>query len=91
MDTRFTDTDVAVDEVEEAIMREMKGPGRLLGYRAMQKKLRQVHNLRVRRDLVHAVMYNVDPDGLEERAPCSKKRKEEKPFHCSRNELGTFP
>ena len=34
-----------VDEVEEAITREIEGPGRLLGYRAMQKKLRQVHML----------------------------------------------
>ena len=36
-DIRYTDTDVAVDEVEEAVTREMEGPGRLLGYRAMQK------------------------------------------------------
>ena len=42
-DIRYTDTDVAVDEVEEAVTREMEGPGRLLGYRAMQKKLRQVY------------------------------------------------
>ena len=46
-DIRYTDTDVAGDEVEEAITREIEGPGRLLGYRAMQKKLRQVYNLRV--------------------------------------------
>ena len=61
--------------------------------RAMQKKLSQVHNLRVPRDLVHAVMYNVDPDALEERAPCFKKNKkeEERPFHYSRNELDPFP
>ena len=44
-DIRYKDTDVAVDEVEEAITREIEGPGRLLGYRAMQKKLRQVHML----------------------------------------------
>ena len=37
-DIRYTDTDVAVDEVEEAVTWEMEGPGRLLGYRAMQKK-----------------------------------------------------
>ena len=41
-DIRYTDTDVALDEVEEAVAvtREMEGPGKLLGYRAMQKKLR---------------------------------------------------
>lgn len=91
-DMRYTDTDVAVDEVEEAITREIEGPGRLLGYRAMQKKLRQVYNLRVSRELVHAVMYNVAPDALEERALCfKKKKKEERPFHYSRNELDPFP
>ena len=64
-DIRYTDTDVAVDEVEEAVTREMEGPGRLLGYRAMKKKLRKVHDLRVPRDLVHAVMYNVDPVSMD--------------------------
>ena len=29
LDVRYTDTDVAVDEVEEAITQEMEGPGRL--------------------------------------------------------------
>ena len=50
----------------------MEGQGRLLGYRAMQKKLRQVHDLRVPRDLVNDVMYHVDPVALKERAPCFK-------------------
>ena len=66
---------VAVDEVEEAVTWEMEGPGRLLGHRAMQKKPRQVHDLRVPQDLVHTVMYNVDPVSMEERAPCFKKKK----------------
>ena len=57
---RYMDADVAVDEVEEAITQEIEGPGRLPGYRAMQEKLRQVYNLRVPRDLVHAVMYNMN-------------------------------
>lgn len=75
LDVRYTDTDVAVDEVEEAITQEMEGPGRLQGHRAMQKKLRQVHDLRVPRGLVHAVMYNIDPVSFEERTPCFKKKK----------------
>ena len=48
---RYTDTDVVVDEVEEAVTQEMEGPGRLLGYRAMQKKLRKVHDLGA--DFIH--------------------------------------
>ena len=69
-----------MDEVEEAVTWEMEGPSRLLGYRAMQKKRRKVHNLRVPRDLVHAVMYNVDPVSLEERAPCFKRKKKKGNF-----------
>ena len=59
---RYKDADVAVDEVKEAIMQEIEGPGRLPGYRAMQEKLRPVHTLGVPGDLVRAVMmYNMDP------------------------------
>ena len=51
---------------------ELEGPGKLLGYRAMQKKIRQVD---VPRDLVHAVMYDLDPEGLENRHVFAKKMK----------------
>ena len=62
-----------MDEVEEALKKELEGPGKLIGYRALHKKLRQVHELSVPRDLVYDVMYNVDPDALAERAPQVKK------------------
>ena len=64
-----------MDQVEASMKYEMEGTGKLLGYRAMQKKLRQVHDLFLSRDLVHAVMYNVDPTALEERAPQFKQNK----------------
>ena len=76
----YTDIDTTVEQVEDAVKLKMEGPGKLLGYRAMQKKLRQVYGLRVPRDFVHAVMYNVDPDALEERAPCFKKKKKKGHF-----------
>ena len=41
----YTDRTVQVDEVEDAVKQEMQGPGKLLGYRALHKKLRQVHDL----------------------------------------------
>ena len=72
---KYTDRTVQVDEVEEAVKKELEGPGQLLGYRSLHKKLRQVHDLNVPRDLVYAVMYNVDPDALAERAPQFKKKK----------------
>ena len=71
----YTDKDIGVDEVREAVKEELHGPGKLLGYRAMQKKLRQEHDLNVPRDLVHAVMYDLDPDGLEARKLDVKKKK----------------
>lgn len=66
-DIYYTDSNVSVQEVKDAVKLEVNGPGKLLGYRAMQKKLRQEHDLKVPRDLVHAVMYDVDPEGLEAR------------------------
>ena len=71
----YSDTDVTVDDVRQAVSEEIDGPGKLLGYRAMQKKIRQEHELNVPRDLVHAVMYDLDPKGLEARSVGSKKRK----------------
>ena len=40
----------------------------------MHKKLRRVHEQIVSRHVVYAVMYNVDPVALEERAPQFKKK-----------------
>ena len=74
-DIFYSDKDVTVDYVRQAVAEEMDGPGKLLGYRAMQKKIRQEHELNVPRDLVHAVMYDLDPEGLEARSVGAKKRK----------------
>ena len=67
--------DVDIDQVKEAVASELEGPGKLLGYRAMQKKIRQVHQLDVPPDLVHAVMYDLDLEGLENQRVFAKKRK----------------
>ena len=68
-----------VTVVRQAVAEEMDGPGKLLGYRAMQKRIRQEHELNVTRDMVHAAMqcviYDLDPEGLEARSVGSKKRK----------------
>ena len=66
---------VTVDEVTEAIKKECKGPGELLGYRAMYHKIRQVHGLNVTRDQVYAAMTGIDPEELEKESPHSRKRK----------------
>lgn len=69
----FTDYNVSVEEVKEAVAKELDGPGKLLGYRAMQNKLRQEYRINVPRDLVHNVMTELDPEGLAARCPTGKK------------------
>ena len=73
-DIRYTDTDVTVEEVTSAVRKELDGPGKLLRYRAMHNKIRQEYLLNVPRNLVHAVMFDLDPEGLETRCPTGKKR-----------------
>ena len=43
--------------------------------RAMTKKLRMHHDIKVPRNLVNAAMFEADPEGLEDRHPGNKKRK----------------
>ena len=75
-DIYYTDKDVyTIDQVIDAVEKEVSGPGKLLGYRAMHKKLRQQHELNVPCDLVHAVMQEVDPEGLQERCVGTGKKK----------------
>jgi len=73
-DIRNTDADVTVEEVTSAVRKELDGPGKLLGYRAMYNKIRQEYLLNVPRNLVHTVMFDLDPEGLETRCPTGRKR-----------------
>ena len=69
-----TDTTVTEDELRAAVKEELDGPAKLLGYRAMTNKIRQQHNLKVPRRVVHAMMYDFDPKGLEARAFANRKK-----------------
>ena len=42
---QFTDCDVEVNDVEAAVEKEILGQGKLLGYRAMHKKIREIHGI----------------------------------------------
>ena len=55
--------------------KNLKDPGNLLGYRAMTQKIRQKYKMKVPRDLVHNLMFYIDPDGLAARLPGAKKKK----------------
>jgi hypothetical protein len=74
-DIKYVRYNIDLQEVENAVCEELEGPGQLLGYRAMQRKLREVHNLAVPRGLVHNVMGVVDPDGLERRGNVGQKKR----------------
>lgn len=66
----YTNTNVTLDQVKEAVGKELEGPGKLLGYRALHQKIRQEHLLNVPRDLVCAVMQEMDPEGMS----CSRRQ-----------------
>ena len=75
--------DIDIEEVENAVKKEMEGPGQLLGYRAMQRKVREQHQLPVPRNLVYDVMTMLDPEGMERRGNVGKKKRR-------RGGVGTF-
>ena len=66
-DINYIDYEIELDDLEESVREEMNGPGNLLGYRAMTKKIREILGQKVPRNLVYAMMEHVDPNGLEER------------------------
>ena len=61
---KFVDYGTTVDQVREAFNAEKDGPGQLLGYRAMHKKIRDQYGLRVPRGLVYDVMTLDNNEGL---------------------------
>ena len=71
----YNDRSVQVQDLKEAIDEELKGPGKLLGYRALHKKIRLEHGLNVTRDQVYDVMSELDPQGLEARGQVTDKER----------------
>ena len=41
----YKDDHVSVEDVKEAVKKDLEGPGKLLGYRRMHKKMRQKYDL----------------------------------------------
>ncbi|XP_066924428.1 uncharacterized protein [Clytia hemisphaerica] len=71
---KYVDYSVPVEVIQEVVCNEMEGPGALLGYSAMHRKLRQMYHLNVPRAVVHAAMYNKNPELLEARRPGAKRK-----------------
>ena len=70
----YNDNTVLVQGVEQAVKKELEGPSKLLGYRAMHKKVRQKYDILVTRDQVYDVMYDLDPEGLTARGGVGAKK-----------------
>jgi hypothetical protein len=77
-DLFYNDPNIEVARVVEAVQTELNGPGKLLGYRAMHKKVRIEHGLNVTRDKVYDVMSELDPEGLDTRGGVGGKKKRKK-------------
>ena len=71
----YTNHDTSLDEMNVAIHKELNGAGKLLGYRAMNDKLRVKHNVKVPRHLVHNAMAELEPERLEGRSLKKKGKK----------------
>ena len=65
---------MTVEQIRDAVKKEVDGPGKLLGYRAMQKTLRQEHELKVPRD----VMQDVDPEELQAKGGVGNPKQKQK-------------
>jgi len=56
-----------LDEIVEAVEKELKGSGSLLGYRAMHQRLLNQYGLLTTREVVQHVLKIFDTEGLEHR------------------------
>ena len=59
-DIKYVEYNTDLKEVEAAMQSELEGPGQLLGYRSMQRKIREQHQLAVPRNLVYNLMTELD-------------------------------
>ena len=51
------------DHVRRCILEELDGSGRMLGYRAMWRRLQSKHGLQIPRSVVQIILREVDPEG----------------------------
>ena len=69
----YYDTPLAVGS--DTVQKELEGPGRLQGYRALNQKLRTEHNVQVPRHLVYNMIAELDTEGLKARSLQRRKKK----------------
>ena len=76
----YIDYEIPIKKLEDAAKQEIGGPGKLLGYRALNQKLRVHHGVKVPRHLTNNAMAKLDPLGLETRRPGRKRKRPNKIF-----------
>ena len=74
--------DTSLETVQAAVQKELNEPGKILGYRAINQKLRMQHELQVQRNLVHKMLQKEDPEGLQFFRPTSKNKEKKRFFSC---------
>ena len=74
LEIKYIDYETDLKVVEMAVKEGINGGGQLLGYRSMNRKLREHHQLAVPRGLVDDVMTKFDPEGLESRGKVGQKK-----------------
>ena len=77
---KYISRETTLADIKTAVQNELDGPGKLLGYRAMNQKLRTEHHICVPRNVVADVLYEMDPEGVQSRNVKKKKKKDKKPF-----------
>ena len=65
---RFNDNNSSpLEEIVEAILKEIESSGQCLGYRTMWRRLLRRYNLKVKRDTVLDLLRLIDPEGVDRR------------------------
>lgn len=67
MDLRRKVVESPADSIIRAILKEISGSGRCLGYKTMWKRLKTLYGLHVRRSSVLRLMWLADPEGMNRR------------------------
>ena len=74
--------DTLLETVQTAVQKELNGPGKLLGYRALNQKIRMQHEVQVPRNLVLKMLQNEDPEELAFCRPSSKVKEKKRFYSC---------
>ena len=82
---QFTDYSMGIEDEREAIEKQMNGLGSLLRYRALHQKVCEVHGSSVPKNVVDAMMTEVNLQGLEERGCVGKPKRPQRKNALSSN------